>query len=284
MADQSNHQIPGEPTKQWHELLPERFKEEALLMQEDFPDFAIHNEPGKNVYWTGEAKALRPDGSTLKSLHIKIECAPNYPKIFPRVSDTAGVLNLKTCPHLSKFDGDKFAFCYGNRLDAQLDFEGNARIRDVVSYACVFLAKQWYFERFGYWPGGQAHGVMPFIEYEVKTSSIDLERPCPCGLSDSSYRNCHLPAVQKHLLILDSVIGKICSKAKRFERNDKCPCQSGKKFKKCCMTKINHSNSKAFSVLKFPEAFGITTKDRDVILESAKGNPNTRQARIIPKS
>ena len=51
---------------------------------------------------------------------------------------------------------------------------------------------------------------------------------------------------------------KKMSKTIKFKRNDKCPCGSGKKFKKCCIAKIsNRQPLKAFLRQKPPEKISM---------------------------
>ncbi len=277
MPQQSTRPNPGANNKQWYELSPERYEEEVRLMACLYPGFDLHRTDGENVYWTGEARALKPDGTVLKSLPVKVECPPDYPRAFPRVYDTSGTLKPGVCPHLNKVSDDVFAFCYGTRLEG-VNFEDAQRVTDAVNYSGIFLAKQWYYERYGYWPDGHAHGVWPFIEHEIKQGTIDPTGPCPCGLGSKSYRDCHLPYVRYELEVLGQALSEVSDKVKKVERNDKCPCQGGKKFKKCCMPKINHASSKAFVFLKYPRNYGLSDDDRDKLFRHILGNPNAKKS------
>ena len=47
---------------------------------------------------------------------------------------------------------------------------------------------------------------------------------------------------------------KILSKTIKIKRNDKCPCGSGKKFKRCCINKIK--NRQPLSAFRQPDSKG----------------------------
>lgn len=276
MARQLNPRNLGAPNKQWYQIFPERYREEVQRMHATHPHFTLHHTEGENIYWTGEARAIRPDGSVLKSLSIKIECLPDFPRSFPRVYETGGVLTQEVCPHLTKISGDVFTLCYGTRLEG-LDFEKQHRVEDVVNYSGVFAARQWYYERYGYWPDGHAHDTWPFIEREIKEETIDPSAPCPCGLTSKTYNDCHLPYARYTLEEADHILKKAEGIPKRPERNDKCPCQSNKKFKKCCFYKINHAHSITFLLLKYPGNYSLSEEQRNALLKKIMGDPNVKQ-------
>lgn len=267
MPNQLVHPVRGEINNQWYEVFPDRLQEEIDLMEASYPEFTFHKIDGENVYWIGTAKALRSNGNVLYELGIKIECGPDYPKVFPSVYDLSDTLKNNKCPHLTK-TVDTYSLCYGNRLDSQLNFEGSTRVKHIVDYICIFLAKQWYFERYGKWPDGQPHGILPFIEHEIKVGTINRTDICPCGLDTKMYKDCHMFLVQKELRTFDCyILPKIHRTARRIGKNQECPCGSGNKWKKCCLLTINHSHSKMFLILKYPNAFGITDDNRDRLLK-----------------
>lgn len=269
MTEQSTPHDPGKIRQQWYEVYPERLQDEIQHMRSAHSSFTFHKVDGKNVYWTGEAKAFKPDGSVLASLPIKIECDIDYPKVFPIVTDTSATLKDRKCPHLSVIDGVQ-TLCYGNRLDTQIDFEGATRVKDVVDYVGIFIARQWYFENYGEWPDGQPHGELAFLEYEVTNSAIDPTSACPCGLYTKKYSECHMPKLWQVLVKFESILKReVISNIKlKRGRNQKCLCGNSKKYKKCCLHKINYNNSKIFLLLKFPETFGIDIAERDKMLEA----------------
>lgn len=242
--------------KQWYELYPERLAEEIELMRATFPDFTLKHNPGENVSWSGKVACCLENGEELYLLNVKIECPQNYPVVFPKVFDVDKILDNKKCPHLND---DKKTLCYGNRLDPSLNFLEGTRIKNVVEYIAVFLGRQWYFERYGYWPDGQLHGANTFLEYELQVGSIEPIALCPCALNDKTYRNCHMRGVADLLQKMElNLKPEIRNRIQKPGRNDPCPCEKTKddgnpiKFKKCCEPKLNFSSSKTFLLLKFP--------------------------------
>ncbi len=245
--------------KQWYQLYPERLAEEIELMNSWFPHIILDYKDGKNVSWTGRVSCHLEDGAELYALEVRIECPRDYPIVFPKVIDVNGVLIDKKCPHLND---DKKTLCYGNRLDPSLDFISGTRIKNVVEYIAVFLGRQWHFERYGYWPHGQLHGIHTFLDHEVKVGRIDPLALCPCALSEKTYKDCHMRGVANILLEMESKLKpEIRSKIVKPERNSPCPCGAKKpdgsavKFKKCCERNLNFPSSKAFLFLKFPNIF-----------------------------
>lgn len=269
MAKQSTLPDPGEPETQWYEILPDRLEEEIRAMREAYPDFKLYQKPGENLYWIGTAKAFSINGSLLYSLDIKVECPPEYPKLFPAVFDIRKVLKDKNCPHLTDID-NVHSLCYGNRLDPEINFQGPTRVKDVLDYVGVFLARQWHFEEFGYWPDGQPHGYLAFLEYEIKVGAIDPIAVCPCGLYEKKYKECHMIPLWQMLDRLDvrlkrEIRANIKSK---MGRNKPCLCGGGRKWKKCCLSTINYPSSKSFLLLKFPGAFGMDPSECNAMLQA----------------
>ncbi|MBI4085668.1 MAG: hypothetical protein HY433_00245 [Candidatus Liptonbacteria bacterium] len=253
------HDLGENKNKQWYQLYPDRLTEEIKLMRSAYPAFTLHHQEGENIYWLGKATAFKPDGSELYSLNVKVECSREYPIVFPQVFDSDSLLAKHKCPHLTINQGANSAICYGNRLDPQLDFLAATRVKNVVDYICVFLIRQWYFEHYGKWLDGQPHGVIPFLEHEVKNGPVDPNKLCPCGMTSKLYRNCHLPIVAKFLYEQDVKLKDDFKRiVPKIGRNDECPCGKKTKSKKCCFGKLNHSSSKFFLLMKYPKAFGLS--------------------------
>lgn len=223
--------------KHWYELYPERLTEEIDLMKTIFPHFTLENKAGENVAWVGSISCNREDGTELYKLKVRIECPQNYPIVFPKVIDINGILADKNCPHLNN---DKKTLCYGNRLDPSLDFTGVTRIKNVVEYVAVFLGRQWYFERYDYWPHGQLHGIFAFLDYELNIGRINPLALCPCALGNKTYEDCHKRQVDDFLRRLEQKIPNL----EKPRRNERCPCGRTKddgspmKFKRCCNNRV----------------------------------------------
>lgn len=245
------HQNHGKKNnEQWYEKDPARLVTERNAVESAYPNLEFSYSPNGNATWSGTVKCLRPDGSTLYELEVKIECPQEYPVVFPKVYDSNKLLKPRKCPHLND---DGLSICYGNRLDPELDFESKTTIKDLIDFISVFLARQWYFEKRGFWPDGQLHGQDTFIEHEVQNGKIDGKKLCPCGLTAKKYRDCHLPLVNQRLIVLDSALKKeVRDNFPEVGRNSECPCGSGKKFKKCCLKEINFPKRKTFLIKKFP--------------------------------
>lgn len=268
MTDESILRNPGEnKNKQWYQLYPDRLAEEIELMRSAYPSFTLHSQEGENIYWTGKAVALKKDSSELASLNIKIECPQEYPIVFPRVYDLENSLLKRKCPHVTKNPDGSVLLCYGNRLNPELNFLDTARAKNVADYVCIFLARQWYFERYGKWPDGQPHGILPFLEREVRNGPVSPDALCLCGMTSHSYKTCHMPMIAKFLNDQDV---KLKDEFKRMVpkigRNDGCPCGSKMKSKKCCFGNLNHPSSKFFLLLKYPKAFGLDDELHKVFL------------------
>ncbi len=244
---------------QWYELYPERLDEEIVLLHSAFPELILEYTPGQNISWTGKVTCKLENDSELYSLIIKIECSRDYPIVFPKVTDVNSILFGKQCPHLHD---DKKTLCYGNRLDSSLNFTNDTRIKNVAEYVAVFLGRQWYFERYGYWPDGQLHGMDTFLEYEIKTRKIEPDSLCPCALNSKTYKECHMKGVANLLQQMErNLKPEISVKIQKPGRNDSCPCGKKKgdgrnmKYKACCERTLNFPNSKVFLLLKFKDYY-----------------------------
>ena len=251
--EKSPHQIPGEskPPQQWYEIDPERLEEEKALLAEYYPGFVLKKNDQGNICWTGRVRFLRKsDGQELSHLDVKVECKPGYPVVFPVVHDVKGKMRKDGCPHIYQ-DG---SLCYGNRLDPQLDFTKHTRVRDVLDYVSVFLGKHWYYKKLGEWPGEHAHGVQAFLNHEITVGTRPMDELCPCGMSTRTYRDCHYQQTLKYLYKLnEGLLPEVRERLIMPSRNSLCPCESGKKFKRCCEDKINYANCRFFLMLKFPK-------------------------------
>jgi hypothetical protein len=252
MNEESAHLTPGgSKSGQWYKNDPHRFAEETALIEAAYPGFEIGYEENGNVFWEGFVNFTRTDGSIVSRLKVKIECKPRYPEVFPTVHDVEKILAQKNCPHVY---GDTKDICYGTRLDPQLDFVGLTRIRDLIDYVSAFLGKQWYYEKYGMWPGGHAHGVQAFLDHEITKGPIDPNGPCPCGHNTLTYAKCDQPYVRGLLNQLnDKLPKKIRDQLPVPKRNDDCVCGSKKKFKRCCFDHITYPASRVFLMAKFPE-------------------------------
>jgi len=253
--------------KQWYHLYPDRLAEEIDLMGSAYPSFTLYNQDGENVYWTGKAVVLKEVGPELTSLKIKIECLREFPIVFPRVYDLEYALVKRNCPHLIKDENGSAMLCYGNRLDPELNFLCAARVKNVVDYVCIFLARQWYFERYGKWLDGQPHEILPFLEREVRNGPVNPDGLCPCGMTSLSYKSCHMPKVAQYLNDQDIVPkDELRRMVHKIGRNDNCPCGRKMKSKKCCFGNLNHPSSKFFLLLKYPKAFSLNDELREQFL------------------
>lgn len=272
MSKELNLLDHGKDTKcdQWYEKNPERLVEEISLMKLRYPDFVLSGGDGEDICWAGFAKCFSENGQLLYSLEVKIVCDKDYPIVYPKVIDLNKVLSDKNCPHLVKNDDEVHTLCYGNRLDPELDFMGKTRISDLVDYVCIFLARQWHFERNGDWPDGQEHGFHAFLEYEAKNNTISKEEACPCGATTKKYGECCLPKIEKLLLDLE-LKNLYLQKVKiKVGRNKPCPCGSNKKSKKCCYASVNYPRSRVFISLRYPDFFKKRVAEAELLLGNIK--------------
>lgn len=82
-------------------------------------------------------------------------------------------------------------------------------------------------------------------------------------------------------------------KYKKIGRNDPCPCGSGKKFKKCCIDKINDKDDEAFLNQPFDEIYKVLRKeskikqclhpDKDSCSEKIIGAHSIQNKKILKK-
>lgn len=238
--------------KQWYEIYPQRLNDEINLVKKYYPNFVFCDlKNQENAFWEGVVKSFSDQGTELYSLRIKVECDRNYPLVFPRVYDLEGKLKTQKCPHLNGKDN---SLCYGNRLDTQLNFLTKTKVKDIIDFISIFLARQWYYEKKGEWPNGQPHSGNAFLEHEIKKATIPLNELCPCGMTIMNYKNCHFQEVKRLIVQLEEEYSKNLKNVKiKIGRNDKCPCGSNKKSKRCCFDELNFKDSKFFLLAKYPK-------------------------------
>ena len=255
----------------WH--LKDRgalFEKEKRQMAEKYPDFSLFVDDAQDdaVAWTGEARFLK-NGACLQSLRIRVVCPKDYPNRFPYVTDDDETLTPKMCDrHMHGHNH----LCYGTRLDDLLN-DQNLSVANVVLCVNYFVANLWCFENTGEWPHGRFHQYA-FLDHEINKGSIDKNAPCPCGTCSSTYKKCRHA---KNLCLLEQ--GEKWLRIHKRQSliavgtNTVCPCNSGKKYKRCCALKHgreNYSRSPLFMLLKYPE---INCQQAEKIWQKHANNP-----------
>lgn len=222
-------------TTQWYKTNTERYEEEKIKIEELWPEFKPFINQDGNACWTGEVKTLDQNTELFPKceynpLSITIECLHDYPKSNPIVYDDKEILKKHNCIHLHK---NSNKICYGMRgLDENCNFDKNTKIVDLISQIGIFIFQQWQAEQNGgKWENDRLHGVLGFLEHELKKGNISIYQLCPCGRGEI-YLNCCLPKVQK--MLIDIFNGLKLTLPKKIGRNQKCPCEDMIKYKHCC--------------------------------------------------
>ena len=246
------------------------FEKEKRQMAEKYPDFSLFVDDAQDdaVAWTGEARFLK-NGACLQSLRIRVVCPKDYPNRFPYVTDDDETLTPKMCDrHMHGHNH----LCYGTGLDDLLNVQ-NLSVANVVLCVNYFVANLWCFENTGEWPHGRFHQYA-FLDHEINKGSIDKNAPCPCGTCSSTYKKCRHA---KNLCLLEQ--GEKWLRIHKRQSliavgtNTVCPCNSGKKYKRCCALKHgreNYSRSPLFMLLKYPE---INCQQAEKIWQKHANNP-----------
>ena len=131
---------------------------------------------------------------------------------------------LCLCSRLKTFD-------YFERLKTS-DYPCNDFIKDLI---IPFFYGLSFFEKFNKYPFGElAHGTQGLIE-EIKKDPSLLVR------HSEQYQRLH-PKEFKELIFnylkSDTILSKLIEQNKKVGRNEKCPCNSGLKYKKCHLSLI----------------------------------------------
>jgi hypothetical protein len=256
--------------KQWHQLFPERYKQEVALMQEAHPELTLSLNNNGNICWDGEITVATNLGNIkadYNPLQIKIDCKRDYPLSFPLVIDLKKILINRGCEHV--IDKNSGAICYAFRPTSELDFIEKHFVKDLIPVIQVFLLKQFCYEKTKTWPGAEEHGEKAFIIYEFEHGCINLNELCPCTLTGKSYKACHLRQVEKKIESLD------CELRRHYDiiqlgRNDKCLCGSNKKYKKCCYISGGLGEGRTYYTQKYK---GLT---KPHLLDLLSGKPSEK--------
>ncbi len=237
--------------KQWHQLFPDRYKQEIALMQEAYPELRLSVIDNGDICWDGEISVATNLGNIeadYNSLQVRIQCKRDYPLSFPRVIDLKKILINRGCEHV--ISRDSGALCYAFRPTSELNFIDKHFVKDLIPVIQVFLLKQFCYEQTKTWPGVEEHGDKAFIMYEFEHGCINLNELCPCTLTGKSYKVCHLPRVENAIADLDSELRKHYNII-QLGRNDKCSCGSNKKYKKCCYISGKLGEGRTYYIQKY---------------------------------
>ncbi|OGC78304.1 hypothetical protein A2619_04035 [candidate division WWE3 bacterium RIFOXYD1_FULL_39_9] len=257
-------QLLGEsPSKQWYELFPERFEEEKLAFQTQYPNFRHYISDNGEACWDGEigcsdesGQIKIPKSLSYNPLKVRVVCKRDYPLSFPKVIDLNKVLKRLGCEHIMGTGKEDQTICYAFRPSTELDFIGKHSLVDVVPVVQTFLLKFYCKQLTGMWPGGEhLHDANAFIVWEYEHGEFSPSEICPCSLHGEQYKKCHFPRVRARLFQLRSIYPTWVQLID-IGRNDKCGCGSGKKFKKCGLLGFCDTTAKTFKLDK-DAIFGV---------------------------
>ncbi len=202
--------------KAWFERADGRvLRAEEALMKELYPllRFCVDTDAGK-MNLEGDF-VLQTDCGVSTSIAIRIEFPRNYPNSEPVAFDAAGRFPALVDRHII-WDGQ---FCLWLPPCSPWDKNDPNRLVRFLDEVTVFLERQMIFDVTGIWPGDEyKHGADGYEEFMLA----------------------RLDGNQSHFTSLFPVIvGRI-----HLGRNERCPCGSQRKYKRCHADAVAEITSK----------------------------------------
>jgi hypothetical protein len=209
--------VPQVVTERWLERAHEIETIRADLF-EKYPNLHVFINQDEVVEIAGSFPVLGACGEELDRYSVSIILPKSYPKDLPKVYEVGGRLPHNSNYHINN-DGSACVLIPDDRW--QCFPEGAPFLHYLDVPLRNFFLSQTYYEEKGIWPFGQwSHGKEGVFEYyRWLLGSVD-------NLT-----------IHRFLHIL---------KKNNLKKHYDCPCGSGHKIKKCCLTKIRDLRSKIF--------------------------------------
>lgn len=154
---------------------------------------------------------LRTASGVPTKFRVRVEFPAGYPNREPRIYETAGRFPRDPDRHMLP-DG---LCCLWLRPESKWDAKDPDCLLRFLDEAILFFERQLIQEMYPDepWPGGErGHGEHGYEEYVLELLGDDEGRL--------------------------SALAPVLAGATRVGRNDACPCRSGRKYKKCCLGRV----------------------------------------------
>jgi len=191
-------------TTPWYDETPARWQNEQALAKEFMNDVQAGLDQEGKAYLTGTFRVLSEHGHEYGAFRLRIVYPAGFPrrKLVPAVYLDSHRGRWKNCADAHIESDWKLCFCVPG--ESEIDFAREDSLKQLFACLRTFLLKEWLYQR-------------DLIRQELTGKPAEWPGDArPHGIEG-----------------VREVV-----KERRLGRNSLCPCGSGKKFKKCCMTKF----------------------------------------------
>ncbi len=180
-------------------------------MREHYPGLRHRFDSYSGRAWLEGTMTLRTASGVPTRFRVRVEFPDGYPDREPRIYETAGRFPRDPDRHVLP-DG---LCCLWLRSESKWDVKDPDGLLRFLDEAILFFERQLIQEMYPGepWPGGErGHGEQGYEEYVLELLGGD-----------------------EGLL---SALAPVLAGAARVGRNDRCPCRRGRKYKKCCLGRV----------------------------------------------
>ena len=191
---------------EWYEAAHPRWQAEQAIARRLLEDVEVGYDEQRRAFINGSLPLVSAHGHQWDVFRLRIV----YPELFPRRRCCPGVFleshhdKWRTGPdtHIE----DDWKLCLFVPVESDIDFQRDDSLERLLSCVRTFLAKERIYQR---------DLVRQRITRQPAVWPGEARSHGPAGIRE---------AIVEH---------------GRIRRNDPCPCGSGKKFKRCCMEKLD---------------------------------------------
>ncbi len=199
-----------------------RLAHDKALVREHYPGLDHHVDDFARRVWLEGAITLRTESGIPTRIGARVEFPDNYPRQEPRVLETTGLFPREPDRHLLP-DG---RCCLWLGPESKWDPNDSDCLLHFLDETALFFERQLIhdLDPDAPWPGGErGHGELGYAEYVLELLGND-ER-------------------------LLSALAPVLAGDFKVGRNAPCPCGSGRKYKKCCLNRVEDIRRRVSSVM-----------------------------------
>ena len=188
-----------------------RLARDEAIVREHYPGLRHRFDAYSGRAWLEGTMTLRTASRVPTRFSVRVEFPGDYPNREPRIYETAGRFPRDPDRHVLP-DG---LCCLWLRPESKWDAKDPDGLLRLLDEAILFFERQLIQEMYPDepWPGGErGHGLQGYAEYVSELLGDDGR--------------------------LLSRLTQVLSGADSVGRNIPCPCGSGTKYKKCCLTRV----------------------------------------------
>lgn len=186
----------------WHEVMPDRWKQEQAIACSLLEDFIAEIDSRGNAIMRGNFPLVSEHGHVYETISLRIE----YPSSFPARNQPPSVFLESHRDRWEKGGNSHieldWKLCLFVPGESGIQFAAPTSLNDLFAVIRTYLIKERIYQRrlarshfdgsIAKWPGeDRSHGIEGIREAVNESSGVRRNAPCPCG-SGKRFKNCHL--------------------------------------------------------------------------------------------